>query len=91
LQKIAATGALVLGLSGLFNMLCGADNIIGIVKSKPKGINGVWKINNHPVKVDEATEFSSDYGPVKVGACVRVNYDEGVAETIESRPENRCR
>jgi hypothetical protein len=91
MQKIAVAGTLLLGLCGLFTMLCGADSVIGIVKEKPEGTNGIWKINDRSVEVDEGTEFSADFGPVEMGACVKVSYDEVVAETIESRPENRCR
>jgi hypothetical protein len=91
MQKIAVTGTFFLGLSGFLNLLFGAQDMIGIVKSIPKGNVGVWQIDGHKVEVDEATEFSTVFGPIEVGACVKVDYDDGVAETIESRPENRCR
>jgi hypothetical protein len=91
MQKIAVTGMLFLGLSGFFSLLSGAEDIIGIVKSIPEGKIGVWQIDSHAVEVDEATEFSTAFGPIEVGACVKVGFDDGVAETIESRPENRCR
>lgn len=91
MQKIAVMGTILLALGGLFSTLSGGDDIIGIVKSRPDGNTGAWKIDDHSIEVGEAAEFDTRYGPIEVGSCVKVSYDDDFVEAIESRPESRCR
>ena len=43
------------------------------------------------MRVTEQTELDEDHGPLKVGKCVEVEIENGVAEEIEIEPARECR
>ena len=51
------------------------EDFYGIIESRPEGKVGTWVIG----------------GPLKVGACVEVEIDDGKVEEIETEPARKCR
>ena len=75
---------------GLVQVALADDDFYGIIESRPDGKAGTWVVGGRSVEVTEHTNLDEDHGPLKVGACVEVDIDEGVVEDIESEPIHKC-
>ena len=87
LSVISIVAALMLGtpLSSLAD-----DDFEGIIEYIPNGRIGTWVVGSREVVVTEATELEEDDGPLVIGACVEVDYDDGRVEEIEREDLDEC-
>ena len=66
------------------------DDIHGILKSRPQGVAGTWVIDGRAFVADDRTRIDESHGPLKIGACVEAEFEDGVLEEIESKPADHC-
>jgi hypothetical protein len=66
------------------------DEFYGVVESHPDNRLGIWIVGKRSVEVTEDTEFEEENGPVIIGVCVEVEVEDGIAEEIDSEPEEKC-
>ncbi|MFP4387993.1 MAG: hypothetical protein ACLFPR_03470 [Desulfococcaceae bacterium] len=66
------------------------EDFYGIVEARPTGAAGTWSIGGRTFTTDSGTAIQTDDGPVSVGACVSVDFDDGRVFEIESEPLADC-
>lgn len=67
------------------------DDFYGLIESRPTdGDQGAWVIGGRQITVTERTKLKQDDGPLAVGACVEVDYDDGKVEEIEAKKAGEC-
>jgi hypothetical protein len=67
-----------------------SDDFYGVIEQIPEGNIGTWVIGGRSVEVTETTSLEEDDGPFVVGACVQVDYNNGVVEEIETEEQSKC-
>jgi len=63
----------------------------GWVESLPQGLYGTWMISGRQITTNSRTEFDQFEGPLKTGACVKVDIRSGNVHEIDSEPTSNCR
>ena len=76
---------------GAVTVAAADEDFYGIIESRPEGKVGTWVIGGRSIEVTERTDLDEDHGPLKVGACVEVEIDDGKVEEIETEPARKCR
>jgi hypothetical protein len=66
------------------------EDFYGIIESRPEGKAGIWVIGGREINVTENTEFDEDHGPFVVGACVEVEFEDGVVDELETEKSHKC-
>lgn len=67
------------------------DGFYGLIGSRPTDGNyGTWVIGGRQITVTERTKLKQDDGPLAVGTCVEVDYDDGIVEEIEAEKSGKC-
>lgn len=66
------------------------DEFYGIIDSRPESKVGTWVVSGRSIEVTEDAELDEDNGPLRVGACVEVEIDDGQVEEIESESPKKC-
>lgn len=66
------------------------DDFYGVIQRRPKGKTGTWVVGDYRFRVSRDVELDAGYAPLKVGACVEVDIDNGRVEEIESKPMHKC-
>lgn len=67
------------------------DDFYGKIESRPDGAKaGQWVIGGRTVGVTARTELDERKGPHAVGACVEVEFDDGIVEEIETERMKKC-
>jgi hypothetical protein len=64
-----------------------------IVSLPASGLEGEWVVGSNTYTVDRSTQIDMEYGPIEVGACVKVTVKAGwptVAYEIETERPRRC-
>ena len=84
LLSIAAV-ALAVPLSGHAD-----EDFYGVIESRPPGPGGTWVIGGRRIEVTQPIIIDEDDGPPVVGACVSVDYEDGVLSELETEPASRC-
>ena len=75
-----------------FNQPVSADeDFYGIIESRPAGKVGKWVIGGRTINVTEEAELDEKNGPLQIGACAEVDFDDGIIEEIESEPLKKCK
>jgi hypothetical protein len=67
------------------------DEYTGKLQSRPKGKAGTWVIGGKKWEATDKTELEDEYGPIRVGGCVVVEYDGKRVAFIKSEEEEKCR
>ena len=67
------------------------DEFYGIIQKRPQGKTGIWIIGGRQIVVKQSTELKTDEGPLVVGACVEVDYDDDRVSKIETEEQYKCR
>jgi len=62
----------------------------GILEHRPDGKDGMWVIDGKSFSVTEEVELDEDHGPIKVGACVELEMEDGDVKEIESEDMTIC-
>jgi hypothetical protein len=57
----------------------------------PKGKVGTWVIGGRNVEATDKTELEDEYGPIRVGGCVVVEYVGKRVAFIKSEEEDKCK
>jgi len=72
--------------------LCGHadDDFYGVIESRPQGPGGTWVIGGRRIEVTQPIIIDEDEGPLVVGACISVDYEDGVLSEFETEPASRC-
>jgi hypothetical protein len=76
--------------SSIVEVAAADDDFHGIIEKRPEGNVGTWIVGGRPIEVTERTDLEEDNGPLKTGACVEVDIDDGEVEKIESEPARKC-
>lgn len=63
----------------------------GWVESMPQGLHGTWIISGRQITTSPRTEFDQLEGPLRIGACVKVDIRSGKVHEIDSEPASNCR
>jgi hypothetical protein len=66
------------------------EEFAGIIESRPETKVGTWIIGGRSIEVTERARLDEDHGPLSVGACAEVEFENGLIEEIESQPPRRC-
>ena len=91
MNKAFVLFACVLLVLGAATVAAADEDFYGIIESRPEGKVGTWVIGGRSIEVTERTDLDEDHGPLKVGACVEVDMDNGKVEEIETEPARKCR
>lgn len=85
---LACVSAFVLALP----MAAQADeDFYGKIESRPDGAKvGQWVIGGRTLDVTAKAELDEGKGPHTVGACVEVEFDDGIVEEIETEKMKKC-
>ncbi|MGZ8216069.1 DUF5666 domain-containing protein [Methylomagnum sp.] len=67
------------------------EDFHGIIEQRPEGNTGTWIIGGQEVAVTDKTKIEEDDGPLAVGKCAEVEYENGRVEEIESESLSDCR
>ena len=70
-----------------------ADNEVeytGILEHRPEGKDGMWVIDGKSFSVTEDVELDEGHGPIKVGACIELEMEDGDVKEIESEEAEKC-
>ena len=67
-----------------------AEEYTGTLESRPPVKAGTWVIGGRNVEATEKTELEDEYGPIKVGGCVVVEYVGKRVAFIKSEEEVKC-
>ncbi len=67
------------------------DRFYGWIESMPPGFHGTWTISGRQITTNPRTEFDQLDGPLKTGACVKVDIRSGKVHEIDSEPLSNCR
>ena len=67
------------------------ERYYGIIQSKPAALQGTWVIGGRTITTVRGTEFDQLQGPLKVGACAKVDICNGQVHEIDSEPMRNCR
>jgi len=62
----------------------------GILDHRPEGKDGMWVIEGTSFSVSEDVELDEDDGPLKAGACVELEMEDGDVKEIESAKMEKC-
>jgi hypothetical protein len=62
----------------------------GIVESRPQGPGGTWVIGGRHIEVTQPIIINEGAGPLVVGGCVSVDYEDGMIAEIDTEPASRC-
>ena len=76
--------------AGTLHVAHASEDFYGIIESRPDGKVGTWIVGGRAIEVTDKTELDEDHGPLRVGACVEVDMDDGVVEEIESESPQKC-
>lgn len=71
-----------------------ADNGVeytGILEHRPEGKDGMWVIDGKSFSVTADVELDEDEGPLKVGACVGLDMEDGDVKEIETEAMDECK
>jgi hypothetical protein len=52
---------------------------------------GTWTIGGRAVEVTQGARLDEDDGPLVVGVCASVDFEDGVVEEIETERASECR
>jgi len=63
----------------------------GRLESRPQGKVGTWVVGGRKVEATEKTELEDEYGPIKVGGCVVVEFSGKRVAFIKSEEEFKCK
>ena len=63
----------------------------GILDHRPEGKDGMWVIDGKSFSVTEDVELDEDEGPLKAGACVELDMEDGDVREIETTDMEKCR
>ncbi len=63
----------------------------GRVEVRPENLQGTWVIGGREVTTSPQTEFDENDGPLKVGACAKIDFRNGIVHEIDSEPDRDCR
>jgi hypothetical protein len=63
----------------------------GWVEVRPEALQGTWVIGGREVTTSPQTQFDETDGPLKIGACAKVDLRGGVVHEIDSEPDRDCR
>lgn len=66
------------------------DDFHGIIERRPEGNIGTWIIGGREIDVTDQTKIEEDDGPLAVGKCAEVDYENGQVEEIESESMSDC-
>lgn len=66
------------------------DEFYGKLESRPDGKIGTWVIGGRTFEATDQTEIEEDFGALKPGACVEVEYENAMVEEIESKKMAKC-
>ena len=66
------------------------NDFYGIVEKRPDTKAGTWIVGGRTIEVTERAELDEDDGPIHVGSCVEVEFDDGEVEEIETEPDYKC-
>ena len=66
------------------------DDYYGLVVEMPEGNIGEWTIGDRKFDITSSTKLDAEDGPIQVGTCVEVDFEDNVVEEIESRNNDRC-
>jgi hypothetical protein len=67
------------------------DDFHGIIEQRPESNVGTWIIGGQEIAVTDQTKVEDDDGPLAVGKCAEVDYENGRVEEIESESMSDCR
>ena len=67
-----------------------AEEYTGTLESRPTAKAGTWVIGGRNVEATEKTELEDEYGPIKVGGCVVVEYVGKRVAFIKSEEKEKC-
>ncbi|WP_052128693.1 hypothetical protein [Neosynechococcus sphagnicola] len=93
IQKLTRCVSLTLGgilvLTGA--VLADEGSYYGILRNRPTGITGTWIIGDRSFQADQRTRLDEEDGPLKVGVCAEVKYDDEDRHLeIERQPMSKC-
>jgi hypothetical protein len=63
----------------------------GRLESRPEGKVGTWVVGGRKVEATEKTQLEDEYGPIRVGGCVVVEFSGKRVAFIKSEEENKCK
>ncbi len=63
----------------------------GLVEKMPPGFHGTWMVSGREITTNPRTEFDQREGPLRIGACVKVDIRSGNVHEIDSEPLSNCR
>jgi len=66
------------------------EDFYGFIESRPQDKVGIWIISGREISVTECTKFDEDYGPFVVGACVEVEFENGIVDELETEKSHKC-
>lgn len=66
------------------------EEFYGVIESRPESHVGAWVIGGKQVTVTDKTELEEEHGPLAIGACAEVEYEDGVVEELESQEKEKC-
>ncbi len=67
-----------------------AEEYTGTLESRPTAKAGTWVIGGRNVEATDRTQLEDEYGPIKVGGCVVVEYVGTRVAFIKSEEEVKC-
>ena len=67
------------------------EEYTGRLESRPKGQAGTWVIGGRKVVATDTTKLEDEYGPIKVGGCVVVEYEGKRVAFIKSEEPHKCK
>ena len=67
------------------------EEYTGRLESRPKSKAGTWVIGGRKVVATDQTKLEDEYGPIKVGGCVVVEYEGKRVAFIKSEEAHKCK
>ena len=62
----------------------------GILDHRPEGKDGMWVIDGKSFSVSGEVDLDEDHGPLKAGACVELEMEDGEVKEIETKEMDKC-
>ncbi len=67
-----------------------SEEYYGTLESRPADTVGAWIVNGRNVDATDKTRLIEEHGPLDVGACVEVEYEENAVKKIKSEDKEKC-
>lgn len=67
------------------------DDYHGIIYQRPDEKVGAWTIGDKTFNIVESTRLDEEDGPLAVGQCVEVEFDNNSLTEIETASQDRCK